>query len=95
MANDGSLDQMDIHLLGSRFSADNKEELELERHNLEEDNMIMEERHQEDQDGFRIRSNPVNFQEQLMNEAGPHTDGMLKRVELIKRALEIERGGGD
>jgi hypothetical protein len=71
MANDGSLDQMDTLSFDSGFSANNKEELELERHNLEEDNMIMEERHQEDQDGFRIMLNPVYFQEQLMIEAGP------------------------
>jgi hypothetical protein len=29
-----------------------------------------------------------------MNEAGPHVDGMIKRVELIKKALEDERDGG-
>ena len=29
-----------------------------------------------------------------MNEAGPHVDGMIKRVELIKKAVEDERDGG-
>ena len=78
---------------GSQTSRMEEEELELERMQLEEDNRIMEDRYTEDQEGFRIRLDPANFQEQLMNEAGPHTDGMLKRVELIKRSLETERDG--
>ena len=76
-----------------KFNVDN-EELATELRDLMEMNNIADGRYQDDQGSFRIRLNPENFQEQLMNEAGPHVDGMIKRVELIKKALEDERDGG-
>ena len=62
---------------------------------VERDNKKGEERYQDKKDRFRISLDPANFQEQLMNEAGPHIEGMLKRVVRIKSLLENEGNGRD